>query len=213
MRTPPANSLVGFSNASVEVRGSLGRIMAITRKRLTGMGHVPALIAVGYLALAVTALRMASHRGDISGAVPLWELLAAGEAYNSERSEAGALTFVFNVRDCRESLRLARHWSSIHESGLARVKGVMLGAPDDREELNDFLGREGITFPVDPRPDPRLLSALEELGLSATPLTLLTDNSYRPRLILPAELDSLAQLAQVELVRAQLRQLKMRRAK
>ncbi len=89
----------------------------------------------------------------------------------------------------------------------------MLGAPDDREELNDFLGREGITFPVDPRPDPRLLSALEQLGLSTTPLTLLADDSYRPRLILPAELDSLAQLAQVELVRAQLRQLKMSRAK
>ncbi len=213
VRTPPANSLIGFSNASVEVRRSLGHMVVITRKGLTGLGHVPALIAVGYLALAVTALRMASHRGDISGAVPLSNLLAADEAYNSESSGAGALTFVFNMRDCREALRLARHWSSIHESGLARVKGVMLGAPDDRDELNDFLGREGITFPVDPRPDPRLLLALEALGLNATPLTLLTDDSYRPRLILPAELDSLAQLAQVELVRSQLGQLKMRRAK
>ena len=102
MRTPPANSLVGFSNTSVEVRRSLGRIMTITRKGLTGLGHVPALIAVGYLALAVTALRMASHRGDISRAVPLSNLLAADEAYNSESSGAGALTFVFNMRDCRE---------------------------------------------------------------------------------------------------------------
>ena len=111
--------------------------MAITRKGLTGMGHVPALIAVGYLALAVTALRMASHRGDISGAVPLSDLLAVGETDDPESSGTGALTFVFNVRDCRESLRLARHWSAIHESGLARVKGVMLGAPNDREELFD----------------------------------------------------------------------------
>ena len=167
---------------------------------------VPPLVFIGYLALSVTAVKVfTAHRS--SEMIYFSDMLASSRTESERRGSAPALAFVFNPRDCSEALRVARHWSSLHRAGAVSVTGLVVDAPDDPKLLAALLRSEGIGFPVEQRPDDKLLSAMAGLGYDTTPITVLFDDGYRPRLILPSVQDSLAQMKQVELVRAQLAQL------
>lgn len=168
----------------------------------------PALILVGYIGLGVAALKLVG--ANRVGAGPTFsELSATAGGGLPAGSGSATLIYVFNPRDCPQTLRLARLWSAMHEAAELRVKGVIVDPPNELAFLRTVLEREGVRFPVETQPDRRLEAAIAGLGYRSTPITVLTDRDHRPRLILPGAVDSLAQMEQVRLVRAQLKQLEM----
>lgn len=165
---------------------------------------VPALMFAGYVGLSVAAVKMLSVDRVAPAAARFADLPGGGEGRAAGAGVRAQLTFVFNPRDCPEALRLGRLWSALQESGAVRVRGVVVDPPRDRRLVARLLERERIRFPVDDEPDLQLESAIAGLGYDGTPITVLSDLDRRPRLILPAVIDSLAQLELVELVRTQL---------
>lgn len=181
----------------------MGRSSEVLRHLIS----VPSLIVIGYLGLGAAALKigLATHlRPQVSS----FRDVAAAEPRSPQRSTVATLTFVFNPRDCVQALRLARFWTEMGETGVVAIEGVVVDPPDDWAVLRSVLKTEGIQFPLVDHPDRRLEAAIAGLGYDSTPITLLTDRHRRPRLILPGVTDELAQLGQVQLVRAHLELLK-----
>ncbi len=167
----------------------------------------PVLLLVGYAALGVTAVRTyAARRAAVAVGLP--QAVRESGLGSSADAALPLLVFVFNRHDCQNALRLARHWSALAAGGAVNVVGVVVNPGDDSAELSALLDRVGVSFPVERRPDDRLLAAIDRLGYESTPVTVLFDARRRPRLVLPGPLGLLDEIRQVELVRASIAVLK-----
>ena len=158
-----------------------------------------ALLALGYCALLVGAMRLVLRPSSDGPAMPWKKGL---EALSAPRASGGAtLLFVFNPRDCPEALRLGRLWGELYRTREMNVLGVVVDAPREPEALDRVLEEANLAFPVIAEPGSELRAGVAALGYRTTPVSILMDGRLRPRLIVPGIQDSLAQLEAFELVK------------
>ncbi len=103
------------------------------------------------------------------------------------------LVFVFRPGDCPAALAVIDRWNEIAKEGRVRVRGLMIAVSPDTGSLRSVIESYRIHFPVR-FVDPKALARLDLLGDLQLPLTLVLDERYAIRAIVPTTARSELQL-------------------
>jgi hypothetical protein len=120
--------------------------------------------------------------GRLSGAVAVVsELVPAGTA----GGRTPAVVLLLNPQDCADRIEALAAWNALHESGKARVVGLVSDVAGGPDALATIRQGAGLAFPLRPIAHRRMVSALLALNYTSTPVVLVMDPQDRLRMAVP----------------------------
>lgn len=141
------------------------------------------MLGIGYCCLALTVVWTAAQRGS-RGEQPLEPITRAVQREKVPGS-LPAVVLLLNPQDCASRVEALTAWNALHQSGRARVLGLVSGARPDAEVLETIRDGAGMRFPLQSIAHNRMVAALRGLNYSSTPVALVLDSRGRLRMAVP----------------------------
>lgn len=159
------------------------------------------MLGIGYCCLALTIIWMSAQRGT-RGEQPLGPIT---QAVRQEETAGAAPTVVLllNPQDCASRIEALTAWNALHQSGRARVVGLVSNGSGDAGTLETIRSGAGMRFPLQPIAHRRMVTALRGLNYSSTPVALVLDSSHRLRMAVPLYEENAAAAARAVMLQLQ----------
>lgn len=147
------------------------------------MRSVRWMLAVGYGCLALTAawalrVREAPVRDP-------WSAMSELVPGSAAPAAAPMVLLLLHPRDCAERIEALTAWNALHDSGRARVVGLVSDGAGASDALVAIGKGAGLEFPLRPISHRRMVAALRGLNYNSTPVLVVLDPQKRLRLAVP----------------------------
>jgi hypothetical protein len=124
-------------------------------------------------------------------------------AQEADGGSVPTVVLLLNPQDCADRIEMLTAWNPLHQSGRARVVGLVSDASPDPHALENIRSGVGTRFPLQSIAHDRMVSTLRGLNYASTPVAVVLDSKGRLRMAVPLFEQNAAGLAEAAMLQLQ----------